>query len=232
VIAGNLAKNLIEEIRIICEVPEVGNRRFIDVYGQGRVMDTKELVNSVAADAAEGWWTKRGKLFLWSWVAAHGIVAAGLEVLGLFPGVSHTWDAITLIVGDEIAQLVMVAPAVKELWRRGNILSAAQVIKANVMRELAKLDQMTDVDEIVRIPLDEVVPVRNTLRVTDELALRAAILLMHRTGEWQNGQIGIYRAERRVYLTFRPTEVLIERLASGDGIVPVAKSDEAMLIEG
>jgi len=65
-----------------------------------------------------GFWRNRSSLALKLWVWIHIAIFMVLEALGLIPGLSHSIDFFTVVYLDEIIQLLMVKPAVKELWRR------------------------------------------------------------------------------------------------------------------
>ena len=92
------------------------SRHILDLLGG--FVHAKELVMDMAQESSKGFWRRRSTLSLKLWVWFHVAIFFSLEFAGLFPGLSHMIDLLTLVVLDEIVQLLLVTPALKELWRR------------------------------------------------------------------------------------------------------------------
>jgi len=168
--------------------------------------------------------TRQSNGILWAWVTLHAVIFIALEGMGLVPGVSHLWDLVTFVVLDEVAQLILVAPAVRELWRRDEIEQEASAIAEKIFPQVESLIySWNPAKGQVAIPIEDIVPTRRQVSSAQERALDTIVELLESTGDWKNGQVMFHSTEHRIYPSFMPTDDYVSRHAAGDRFVPLRR---------
>ncbi|MFH1631914.1 MAG: hypothetical protein ABIA47_02730 [bacterium] len=183
----------------------------------------KENAREFVAWVATEFWKQRSTAALQTWIFINAIIFIALELMGLIPGLSHIWDFLTLVIFDEVIQMLLVAPAIKELWRRRQLQEEVKemaekmiaYVSVTIMREWVPTEQY------VEIEVQDFIPPRPNLRYSEVMALGMVIEKMEGTGLWTDGNAELDLAEHKVLVRFSPSENLRKRAIDGQKRIPL-----------